>query len=305
MRFKYLPQALQVMCAGLVLGPVGAALTLAPRWSAIVSLPVWYLVYLGVTYVVLPWLLAALVMKRHALFLYSFGVECCLLFAHTFIIGRGEMPAYFRTPHYAFAMIASALALMLINRDILFPFIFETYRGFRRAPRMELNQRVTVSMARINKTFEAMVEDASLSGLAVYGFEDAMSDVLAFAQRGEPLVMTYRSAKQTLQVQGWFLWSMHKSSIVKIGFRASDPQAMEAFFDVLGLGSRRAGWRRKLQTQWSKRGVRRALNYGLAVLILGALMLPLLGRGAVTVAPVPERPEVIAPKKSLKSKIGH
>jgi hypothetical protein len=292
MRFKFLPHALQVMCAILMLAPLGALAALALNSGTALALPVWYLAYLAVIYAVMPWVLALLVLKRHAAFLYVFAVEALLLIAHNFIgTGYVEMPAFLRFTQYGYAMITSVMALMLVNRDLLFPFIFERYRGFRRAPRIELNQRVTVRMPRIDKEFVGMVEDASLTGLAIYGFEEAMSDVLSFAQRGEPLVVTYASPKQTLSVQGWFLWSAQTSSICKIGFRAADLPIMEAFFATLGLDRKSSGLRQRLLTAWGKRGVRRVLNYGFALAILALLMMPVVDRGPAAPAPVPAKPK--------------
>ncbi len=274
-QFKHLPQALQVMALAFVLAPLGFAAAFAAHLSGGGSLPHWYVVYLGVTYFVLPWPLAVLLVKRNAIFLAVFGAECVLLLAHLFIAVQ-PMPDFARYAHVGFALVACAMALMLVNRDLLFPFIFEKYRGFRQAPRVALNQIVTIVFPRLGQSVDVMIEDASLTGIAVYGGDDVLADLLIGVQRGDTATLVYRTGKKKLEIDFWYLWAAPMSGVVKLGFRAADLAKMELLFEALGFAQGAVDLKRRVAGIWGRTGVRRTLTFVLAMTVIFILALPLL-----------------------------
>ncbi len=271
-RFRHLPLSLQGVFLVLALAPLAAMVAVAHSSSRMASAETMVQLLAAMCYVVLPATLALLLLKRHPAFLYLLIPECAGLLLAAFF----KVPQYspgFASIHYGYVVTMVLLAVMLINRDILFPFIFSGHRGFRQAPRVSVNQMVRVEVPRLGKTFEMMIEDCSLTGAALYGSEDQLDQMLAANSRGDPLLISCTIGRFTHQVPTTYLWQAKISSIIKIGLVARDPAAMSAMFHALGLRQTHR-FRFKVAEIYMLPWVRRSLSYGLAAVML-ALMIGL------------------------------
>jgi hypothetical protein len=290
-RYRYLPLSLQGVFLVLVLAPAAAVCATAMSWAALSRADTLTLSVAALCYVVIPLGLATLLMRRHPAFLYLLIAECVFLLASAFL----RMPTHsqiFINVHYGFVLTMVLLAVMLINRDILFPFIFTGHRGFRQAPRLAVNQMVRVHVPRIDRTFEMMIEDCSLTGVALYGTEDHLDPMLAANTRGDPLLVICTIGRLTHQVPMTYLWQAKMSSIIKIGLVARDQRAMGAMFHALGLRQPKRA-RFKLAEFYMTPWVRRTFSYGLAV----AMLLLMIG------APIAQ--ELRHKKREAATKVAH
>lgn len=266
-RYRYLPLSLQGVFLVLTTAPACAVVAIVLGWAKVRTLEPHLAVLGALCYVVLPLLLASLLMKRHQAFLYVLILECAGLLGAAFL----RMPTLslaFVNVHYGFVVTMVILAVMLINRDILFPFIFTGHRGFRQAPRLAVNQMVHVEVPRLGKTFDMMIEDCSLTGLALYGSEDHLDAMMGSNVRGDPLLVKCNIGRTTYQVATTYLWQSKMSSIVKIGLVARDPKAMSAMFHALGLRQSQHRMRFRIAELYMAPWVRRSFSYGLATLML-------------------------------------
>lgn len=276
-RFRHLPQSLQIMFGAFVLAPVVASGFAAFGWKAMAGLPTWYLGMLVACYVAVPWALAVLLLLRNSWFLYLLIAECLSLLSLAFVApGPGSFPTILLYVHYVLVVTMVAMALMLINRDILFPFVFPGYRGWRRAPRIAANQRVKVFMPRLDQSLDMMIEDCSLTGVALYCSEAAVDDMLGDIMKGEAMVVTCVLGRVSHQVPMHYMWQSRLSGVLKVGLKAYDLPAMGTLFRELGprQPDRARTAVRRLGRAWANRHVRRVLNYGLAVLLVAAMALP-------------------------------
>ncbi len=221
----------------------------------------------GLCYVLAPVVLAALLRRRHPAFLQALIGECVALLALA-LLYLAELPAVLVNVHYVFVVTMVTLAVLLFNRDLLFPLIFSGHRGFRHAPRFAVHQMVRVMVPRLGRTFEMMIEDCSLTGLALYGSEEVLEDMLASNVRGDPLLVQCAVGRVAHQVPTSYLWQSRTSSIVKIGLKARDQKAMAEMFHALGLRQTKHRTVFRLvelsMTPW----IRRTISYGIASLML-------------------------------------
>lgn len=279
-RFLFLPLSLQVMVLAFAFCACAFVAVLAAAWRALLVFPSWYNAYLAFAYVLLPLALGWLIMRRHALFVHFCIVECIGLLSGFVIHTDGllaGLPVGARIVHQLLAVVVGAMALMLVNKDILFPFIFASYRGFRRAPRVEVNQIVAVSSPRLGTTTDMMIEDCSTTGLALYGHDATLGAALELG-RGEQLMVRHAKGRTDYQVPVEILWKTGSGSITKIGVIATDAVSMVDFFEGLGF-KQHYSWPRRMATAlWAKGSVRRGLSYAFAVALIAVLVAPGLER---------------------------
>ena len=263
--FRYLPRGLQGVCLALALSPLVAAGVGAWQISALRALPLWWLPLVAIFYVFMPWALVALLLGRRPAFLHALIGECIGLLGVA-SLATGALPQPLMVVHYADAMTMVVLALMLVNRDRLFPFLFPGPRGFRRAPRVAVNQRIKVEAPLLNLTIDAMIEDLSESGLAIYGGESTLDELLVAVRRGEPLVVRCSVQKERFVVPVSYLWQARLSEVARLGARARDEKAMAALFAALAPQAARG------------KILRRVVSYALAASLLAVMILPPLIR---------------------------
>jgi hypothetical protein len=317
-RLRFLPQSLKTMCVAFAASPLAFLGWTAMNWRSLAELPPWHTALLAVCYVVMPLVLASLIVRRHSVFLYVLIGECLGLLALAFVLPARTMPSLFYV-HYVYVLMMVAMALMLVNRDILFPFVLPGYRGWRQAPRVAVNQRVRVAVPRLDAKVMLMVEDCSLTGLALYGGGDALADLLPRLVRNEPMTVACAVGHDQFEVAMDFKWESRLSAVMKVGLRARDPVGMRRLFDALNTHGAKRTWVRRFQEAWANTIVRRSLNLALATALTGALILPpLISEGGMAllgltppVAPAPGKaggkaplPEAPAPKLDVKQDSG-
>ena len=155
------------------------------------ELPHSFLCLLVGVYAAAPLVLSALVLFKQRTLLYLLITECVALVL-TSLSQPGPLPAFLYLVHYTLVIAMVVMAILLINRDILFPFALPSARGWRRSPRIEVNQRVKLSIPRLNATIQMMVEDASTSGISLYANAETVEKVAADIKPGEAAIMNCR-----------------------------------------------------------------------------------------------------------------
>jgi hypothetical protein len=277
-KFRILPQSLKVMFAGLALAPISFALYAVATLDVVAQFPAWYLWLTLGCYGLVPGVLAVGLLLRHASFLYLLIAECVGLLTLAFLQPRA-LPTFVFSLHYALVMAMVIMALMLVNKDILFPFVLPGFRGFRTAPRLPINQRVRLVAPRLAQELEMMVEDYSLGGLSLYASEDSADPVVARLARYETVTIVVNVARGTFQVPMELKWQSRLSSLVRLGLKAKDEKAMAELFGALTARRQAPGLADRWQSAWARRSVRRLVNMVFAVGLLSLLIFPPVVQG--------------------------
>jgi hypothetical protein len=277
------------MCAAFALAPVALVGLALANLHAFMTVPPWFLGLLGVVYGVIPLALSLFVLLRQRLILHLLIGECIALVAVA-VAQPGPMPGALLLLHYTIVIAMVVMAILLINRDILFPFAIEVARGFRRAPRIMVNERVTITIPRLEAKIRMMVEDASLTGIALYAATDTVEKVAADIQPGEAVMMSCNINGNRHEVRLDYVWQTQMSTVLKLGFRAFDSRDMHQLMgDLLPAqpAHTRTGMRR-LNEAWARPNIRRVLNYALVIGLLSVMMLPPLIHNGPKLSDLPQ-----------------
>jgi hypothetical protein len=250
-------------------------------------LPVWHLALMAVGYVAMPLAVSRFLIKKSGAFIYVVMGQCLLLLGMAFI-PAAQVPVFLFYLHYGLVFAMVVLALMMINRDLLFPFIFAEQRGFRREPRVEINHPVTLIHPNGKDEYRLLIDDCSITGMAVYGNAEDLDALLQLLSRGQNLMLRSAVRKQKFELVLSFQWQTVDSGVAKIGFRATDQELMGQFFKALGPKASTHGSRIRFKQIWARKPGRRLINYGVAVALLATMTLPPLM--------VPENREAVAKK---------
>lgn len=276
-RFQYLPQSLQVLFLTYVAGPFAFLAACLINVPAVLTLPRWYMITTVFLYVLGPVVAALLLLLRSRAFLYAFAIWGFALIALAFKAPSG-LPGAFVLVHATFAMAMVMTALVLVNRDLLLPLMFPERRGWRLAPRVPVNQRAKVLFPRLSREtpreLQVMIEDCSLTGIAVYGPEEVVADALEGTGKGEAAVVTCVVARRTFEVPVYCMWQSRAAGMVRVGMKAQNEDQMGEFFEALQPVQLTQTVPRRLHFKWGGRSLRRALNYTLAAFLLGLMLLP-------------------------------
>lgn len=251
------------MFATLVAAPAVVIIYSSLFIDTVTRLPVWHLGLMAVAYIAMPLVICRFLVEKSTAFIYIVMGQCLLLLGMAFI-PADRVPDFLFWLHYGLVFAMVVLALMMINRDLLFPFIFSEKRGFRREPRVEINHPVTLVHPNGKEEFKLLINDCSISGLAVYGNAEDLDAVLPYLNRGMNLMIRSFVRKQKFELVLSYQWQSVDSGVAKLGFRATDAELMESFFKALGPKASTHGSRIRMKQIWAKKPGRRLLNYGIA-----------------------------------------
>lgn len=276
-RFHYLPQSLQVILLTYVAGPFAFLAACLINVPAVLSLPRWYVLAAILSYGVGPLVAAYLLLIRSRSFLYAFVVWGLVLIGLAFA-APGGLPKVFILVHATFAMALVMTALVFVNRDLLLPLMFPERRGWRLAPRVPVNHRARILLPRLSqeapRELQVMIEDCSLTGLAVYGPEEMLAAALEDTVKGEAAIVTCSIARRTFEVPMYCMWQSRAAGMLRMGLKANDQGQMGQFFEALQPDQQAQSVPSRLKVKWGGRTLRRSLNYALAAFLLSLMLLP-------------------------------
>ena len=240
---KHLPTSLRIVIAAFGFATMLFFAVVLRHGDVFAELSPVYSLYLVATYAAIPWAICAFIIQRNVLFLYMLLLECLAVLVGNLVSDAG-VPEVLRHLHIAYATALVATLLMMVNKDLSFPFLLPTFRGWRRAPRFDVNQLVQLWTPWNEQPFQLMVQDCSVSGMALFGSEEELADLLGGLVIGQDVIVRHSMGRQNYQVPLEVMWLSSHSAIVKIGLMAIEPQGMAAFLTP---------WRRR--NPWAVRAV--------------------------------------------------
>lgn len=261
------------MFASQIAAPVVVLIYAALFYETLKPVPVWHLLLMIGAYVGMPLVVAKYLLTKSQWFIYVVMGQCLLLLGMAFLPAT-QVPDFLFFTHYTLVITMVVMALMMINRDLLFPFIFEEKRGFRREPRVEINHPVKLIHPDGKSVFNLLIDDCSLSGLAIYGNADELEKILPLLKRDSEMYLHSTVRKKKFKLSLSYQWQSVSSQVVKLGFRANDMEMMSGFFQALGPKASRHGSRVRFRQIWAKKPARRLINYVFAFAMLTMMTLP-------------------------------
>lgn len=276
-RFTVLPPSLKLASLVLILAPVVAAGLAFLEW------PSWRFEHpatlglAGLAFLLMPWLLAVLLAMRSGLFPQAVIFFAACLFGLGFCVSE-RWSLGLAALQFTYIMICAFLALLMVNRDLLFPFLLDQFRGFRRAPRLPLNQMVGLHRPHSNLTCAMMLEDCSLTGAALYGDSEATLNLVSGLEPGDAVILCHTVGKAVYEVPMALIWTANTPPVTKIGLMATNVKAMERCMDALGFQQNYRGLRLVFARLWTRGLARRVASYALLLLLVGAMATPVLVR---------------------------
>lgn len=211
--------------------------TLATLFAVCLALPFWSLAVHGLpsggapatvpafaalaAFWILPLTLAVLIAARSLATLPVFVLEALLL-ATTAVLDGGS--AETRVLRLALLATMALLTPILVRRDLLFPFLTRSRTAFRKHPRVPAN-RGAQRIGRDGTRHPVVLQDVSLSGLAVSGPSAAFADLSCGDARGDTdIETTIEGAPFTLRAR--LTWRYESGLVASAGFSLVSPATL-------------------------------------------------------------------------------
>jgi hypothetical protein len=240
---KALPPALLVLLF---------ACLIVPAWSFVASTSpdaVWLRHGAGaaalslLTFWLLPLGIVGAIWRRHILFLPLFLAECMALafYVALYADSLGDGLQWVR---YAVIGCTAILGLGVASRDVLAP-LQDAGTGsgpaaaWRGSPRLVASIRTRAVVKQGDKPVYIVVEDMSLSGMAVSMTKAHAAELSQTLVRGSRLTVLAPEGELALEVPCEIVWERTDGPLQCYGLRALSPKAMAVLIEDLGDSQRR------------------------------------------------------------------
>lgn len=235
------------------------ALTFSPAPWLLLSVysPVNAALVLGL-YWVMPPLLCILIFRRSFFFVPVFLVECFAFILHA-AMGPRLDSAELSTLRYVLIGLMSAVGLLFLDRDFLYPFFSHHFRLWRQRPRFETTALAQVVDAKAGQRLPIAIEDCSAMGMAISGDRRALTEFAPNARQGEAITVRVSARAKTLDLAGKIAWVHDEVHMRRIGVKIDDHAKTAAAMAMLVPTSGQP-WRKRLRFLWVRSSVQRSLT---------------------------------------------
>jgi uncharacterized protein (DUF2141 family) len=225
-------------------------------------------------YFFLPWILCYFVLRRSPMILPALLLQLGCIGGDLFVYGRLLEPDA-QIPRIFFFALLIAVGILFTSRDILFPFIAGSKRGFRRAPRIYTNK--SVAIVGPTELIPVILENCSLTGLAVFGESQTLGNFLQKRRHGVPFSICLDRRTPTNTVMATLVAERSDGTHMRLGLSVKDTQKMSAFIRSLSTKERSLKW--KLTVFWNSSYFQRIAILTWVVSLAASIMLPALQDG--------------------------
>jgi hypothetical protein len=269
MQFRGLPLSLKVMLITMALVPGFAYFFV--NWPD-AGFNYWVVL---ITYFVFPPVLVFCILIQNILFLPFALLEGLGFVTHS--IALPENPdTNLQVIRYVLVAVMTLAGALIINRDILFPFMTKGKRKFRGAQRIYGNLKLKLKTEQ--KSVSVLLENCSYSGFGVSGRNDSLAKLLKEKTKGSQVSVVYKDKGTSFEIPCELVWQGTQGPVRAVGLRSLDSGLAETLFHIVCDSQASPRSLTKLLTHlWVKSAFRRATLLAWTISMVGALAVPACG----------------------------
>ncbi len=262
------PPSMKIFFTVYLILPLLAWLDSANLWQIVATSTGLEIFVSCLAYFLAPWFICLFILKRNALVLpalivqlgsMSFDAMTRQYLSHDFW--------YFRLVALLVVCVAGVL---FTSRDILFPLMATTTRGFRRAPRVYAN--LPLKLFDHGTPVNVVLENCSLTGIALFGEFHQISNFLRSRYFDDPIFLALGTEYDAPIVRASLVAVRNDQTHIRLGLSIADSNAMSKF--IRRLAGHRKDFASKLRLAWNSSYFQRIAIGTWAIAMLGFISIP-------------------------------
>ena len=169
-------------------------------------------------------------------------------------------------------LVMTVAGWVILSQDLLFPFLTDGHRFWRRHKRIHGNRLMTLLGANQDR-YKVMLNDVSLSGMGITVPKEAEL-YLSESKPGDELEFEIRERELSCIIKTNLVWKKSLGPVVQVGVMASDKELMEKVQKTVKYLAKTSRWQTAINHLWARAHFRQFV-YGMWILsVIATFALP-------------------------------
>lgn len=233
---------------------------------------IWEAVLLLTTYWVLPFVVVGTIIGQSFTALIFLTLEAFCLIV-TSILNLEMLVSDVRVVRFVSISLMAFLGWLVINQDLLFPFLTDNHRFWRRYRRIYGN-RVMTMMGNNQNRFRVMLNDVSLTGMGVTVPREAGA-YMAALKVGDELEFEIKERELSCVIKAKLVWKKSLGPVMQVGVEVNDKPLMEKVQSTIKYLAQAPGWQTTANKLWAMTHVRQFIYVLWAAAVIVTFCMPI------------------------------